>query len=98
MRIPLAELNRRNYLYAAASYTWNDYTSTTLSCVASLDDLSFSPLASVEHEPFQGLTLGLSLRVPLDGRTFSSGGNYGELGPVHTGMGFQAVATAKLRF
>lgn len=98
MDIPLSQLNRKNYLYAMASYSWNDYTSTALSCVASLDDLSFSPLASVEHEPFQGLTVGLSLRVPVDGHTFSGSGDYGELGPTQTGMNFQAIATAKLRF
>ena len=96
--IPIAELNRRNYLYATASYRWNDYTSTALSCVASLDDLSFSPLASVEHQPFQGMTLAFSLRVPLDGRALTGSGDYGELGPTHTGALFQAVASAKLKF
>jgi hypothetical protein len=96
--IPFSELNRKNYLYTAFTYRFNDYTSSTLSCVTSLDDLSFSPLAQVEHQLFQGLTLGLSLRVPLDRRTFSDSADYGELGPTQTGMRFQTVATAKLKF
>jgi hypothetical protein len=96
--VPHAELHRKNYLYTAFSYRWSDYTVTTLSCVSGLDDLSFSPLAAVEHDLFQGLTVGFSLRVPLDRATFSDSAEYGELGPTHTGMSFQATASAKARF
>ena len=96
--VEAAELYRKNYVYAAARYAFDDYTSSTLSVVSSLDDLSFSPALTVEHEPFQGMAVSLTCRVPLDARSFSSGGEYGELGPVNTGARASVTLKAKLRF
>jgi hypothetical protein len=96
--LPLGELNRRDYLYAAATWRLDDYTSSTLSCVASLDDASFVPSLSIDHEPFQGVSLGLSCRVPLDARSFSPEGSLGELGPRHAGTYCSLTAKARLKF
>ncbi|HOX33564.1 MAG TPA: hypothetical protein PLB91_14635 [Spirochaetales bacterium] len=94
----LRELNRRNYLYASLAYRVDDYTSATLSCLAGLDDLSFSPALELEHEPFQGMVLSCRCRLPLDPRSFSSGGERGELGPDNSGSLASVELKAKLRF
>ena len=94
----IAELNRRNYLYSALTYRWSDYTRSTLSWALSPDDLSFSPDLTIEHEPFQGMTVSLSCRAFLDPRSLSGSGNYGELGPVNTGRYASLGLRARLKF
>jgi hypothetical protein len=96
--LPLGELNRRDYLYSALTWRIDDYTSSTLSCAACLDDASFAPSLSLEHEPFQGLSLGLSCRFPLDSRVFSSSAAFGELGPTHSGELLSIAAKARVKF
>lgn len=90
--------NRRNYALVQAQYGFSDYTRAGLSCLAGLDDLSFSPALSIEHEPFQGMTLTVIARAALDERTLTGSGERGELGPEHTGAYATLSATAKLRF
>ncbi|MDR1956094.1 MAG: hypothetical protein LBQ30_04495 [Treponema sp.] len=75
----------RNYLYASMTYRVSDYTTGSLACMAGLDDVSFTPILSLEHVIFQGLTLSLSAQVPLDRDLFSGDGNRGELGPLPPG-------------
>jgi hypothetical protein len=96
--LPLGELNRRDYLFAELLYRLDDYRELTLSCVAGLDDASWVPALEFSDELFQGFTLGLSCQVPLDERSFSSGGDYGELGPVHSGTAGELTIKAKLKF
>jgi hypothetical protein len=95
--IPIGELNRRNYLFGSLTCRYDDYTRAILSCIGGLDDGSFVPIFSVEHEPFQGLLVSVSVRVPLDGRTLGAGSN-GELGPAHTGARGEITVKARLRF
>lgn len=90
--------NRKNYLFAQALYRFNDFTRVGISCLASLDDLSFSPALMAEHEPFQGLTLALNARLSLDERTATGQGGRGELGPDYSGLRALVSAAAKLRF
>jgi len=80
-----------NYLYGAFTYRFSDYTNATISCVASIDDRSFSPYLELSHEPFQGMTVSLSGRIPVG----SSFGENGELGPEKTKS--RALITAKVR-
>ena len=79
--------NWRNhhYLYGSALYRFNDYCSINLANVFCFDDLSFSPFATFTYELFQGFSLSLTARVPLD-RNSISGGKQGELGPVPPGL------------
>lgn len=92
----------QHYLYAMLRYAFNDYTSTSLACIASFEDLSCAPILSVEHELFQGLTLSFSGRLPLDRDVFSGNGERGELGPIppgaEAGTRFLFTAKARLRF
>jgi hypothetical protein len=86
-----------HYLYAMALYRFNDYCSASLATVFCFDDLSFSPFATVNYELFQGFSLNLSVRLPLDQDSLSDG-KAGELGPVNSGARLIVNAGAKLRF
>ena len=98
-----------HFLYGNVMYRFNDYCSLALSTVFCFDDLSFSPFVTLNYEVFQGFSLNLSLRVPLDQKTFG-GSRAGELGPVppdqvlpdgtpyNAGAWVVVTAGAKLRF
>ena len=86
-----------HYLYGSALYRFNDYCSLSLAALFCFDDLSLSPFATLDYEVFQGFSLNLTARLPLDQDTFS-GGKAGELGPVNSGAKFILNAGARLRF
>lgn len=94
----LTGFSNRNYLYASIRYSFTDYTNTSLACLAGFDDLSFAPIVTVEHDLFQGLTLSLSGRIPLDQDLFADTGDHGELGPVTAGSYALFTIKARLRF
>jgi hypothetical protein len=83
-------------------YRWSDYTNTSIACMAGPEDLSFTPVLSVEHELFQGLTLSLRGQMPLDRDVFTGNGKRGEFGPIPPGSSrghrFGITAKARLRF
>ncbi|MDR1908477.1 MAG: hypothetical protein LBQ35_00985 [Spirochaetaceae bacterium] len=87
----------RNYLYALFRYRLDDYTSASLACVASLDDLSFTPILAFDCDLFQGLSLSLSAQVPLDGSLFGAGGK-GEMGPEAGGSYASLTSMLTLKF
>ncbi|MDR2110931.1 MAG: hypothetical protein LBP32_06445 [Spirochaetaceae bacterium] len=93
-----AGFSRRHYLHGMILYHWNDYTRIGFACTAGLEDLSLSPVLTVEHELFQGFLLSLSGRIPLDRDVFARNGEYGELGPQCTGTRALISALARLRF
>jgi hypothetical protein len=97
-----AGLANRNYLYALLRYSWNDYANTGLACMVCFDDGSFSPIISAEYELFQGFTLGLTARIPLDrppGLTvFGAKDGTGELGPHAAGARAVLTLSGRLRF
>ena len=95
-----------HYLYGTALYRFNDFCSLSLSTVFCFDDLSFSPFATLNYELFQGFSLNLTARLPLDQKTLN-GGKAGELGPIPphpdgtegaAGARFIVEAGARLRF
>ncbi|MDR2495280.1 MAG: hypothetical protein LBD24_08680 [Spirochaetaceae bacterium] len=81
IRTPAGFANR-HYLYALCRYHFTDYTRAGLHGIAGFDDLSFTPVATVEHEVFQGFTLSLTCQVPLDRDLFTGNGKRGEFGPL----------------
>lgn len=86
-----------HYLYGSALYHFNDFTSFTLSTVFCFDDRSFQPIASFNYEVFQGFSVNLTARLPLDQNTLN-GGEKGELGPERMGMKLFVSAGVRLRF
>ncbi|MDR2630734.1 MAG: hypothetical protein LBC60_07410 [Spirochaetaceae bacterium] len=87
--------SNRNYLCGTFLYHFNDYTQINLTVIFGLDDISFSPSLSLDHDLFQGITLSLTGRIPLDRDIFTGNGLHGELGPQMTGT--NGLVTAKLR-
>jgi hypothetical protein len=83
---------KHHYLYASGVYQISDYTNLGLACMASLEDGSFLPIVTFNHDLFQGMTLTLTGQVPLG--LFSEGG---ELGPVGQALHFLVTAKVALR-
>ena len=71
-----------HYLYTGFTWHFNDFTNASLALISGFDDISFTPVVSVNHEVFQGGTLIFSAQIPLDRDLFSNDGNRGELGPL----------------
>jgi hypothetical protein len=92
----------RNYLSSAFTWRFNDFTNMSLAIICSLDDVSFTPVISFNHELFQGAALMLSASVPLDRDLFTGNGKRGEFGPVrpnsNAGSYFSCTARVRLRF
>ncbi|MDR0472963.1 MAG: hypothetical protein LBH43_04775 [Treponema sp.] len=86
-----------NYLSGNAVYRFNDYCTLSFSTIFCFDDLSFTPIAKLEYEVFQGFVLNLSAFLPLDQKTLS-GGRTGELGPEERKVVCSINAGARLRF
>jgi len=87
--------SNNQYLYGTALYRFNDHFNFGLSTVFCFDDLSFSPFATLNYELFQGFSLNLTARLPMDQKTLN-GGKAGELGPVPPGPdGSEGTAGAK---
>jgi hypothetical protein len=104
--------SNKNYLYSGLTWRFNDYTNAGLALISGFDDISFTPIVSVNHDLFQGVTLSISAQVPLDRDLFSDDGNRGELGPIppdelqpllpitgeRLGRYFDVTAKIRLRF
>jgi hypothetical protein len=91
-------LSNRNYLYTGISFLISDYTSASLALISGFDDISFTPVISLEHELFQGCALTLTGQIPLDRDLFADNGEYGELGPRIGGSYFNFNTKVRLRF
>jgi len=85
-----------HYLYTGFTYRFTDFTNLSLALISGLDDISFTPIISVNHELFQGATLMITAQVPLDRDLFHGDGNRGELGPRYSY--FNCSARIRLRF
>jgi hypothetical protein len=93
----LIGFSNHHYLYGMARYAFNDYTGAAVSLIAGLEDISFVPILSAEHELFQGCALTVTGQIPLDRDLFTGSGNPGEFGPAAKGA-FILTARVRLRF
>jgi hypothetical protein len=69
-------------LYTSFTWRFNDFTNISAALISCFDDISFTPLISLNHDLFQGATLTVTAQIPLDRDLFSGDGNRGELGPL----------------
>ena len=90
-----------HFLYGGVTYRFNDYTSLGLAAVLCFDDFSSQPMLNFNYDIFQGLSLNLEARLPLDQQT-PNGSRAGELGPLPpnsaAGAKFIFNALVRLRF
>ncbi|MDR2942865.1 MAG: hypothetical protein LBV17_09770 [Treponema sp.] len=71
-----------NYLYTSLTFRFNDYTNLSAALISGLDDISFTPIITLNHDLFQGSALIITAQAPLDRDLFYGDGRRGELGPV----------------
>jgi hypothetical protein len=94
--------SNNNYLYTNFTLRFNDYTNISAAVVFGFDDISFTPVITLNHDLFQGAALIISAQVPMDCGLFSGDGNHGELGPIPPGRNggryFECAAKIRLRF
>jgi hypothetical protein len=88
--------SHNNYLYTSLTLRFNDYTNISAALISGLDDISFTPVITLNHDLFQGAVLTITAQVPLDRDLFSGDGRRGELGP--RGYNFYSSARIRLRF
>jgi len=91
-----------HYLYTGLTWRFNDFTNMTAALISGFDDISFTPLITLNHDLFQGATLIVSIQVPLDRDLFAADNNKGELGPLlpnyDMGRYFDCGIKLRLRF
>ncbi|MDR2701985.1 MAG: hypothetical protein LBB72_06120 [Spirochaetaceae bacterium] len=92
------EFSNNNYLYTSLTWRFNDYTNASLALISGLDDVSFTPVITLNHDLFQGATLTLSAQIPLDRDVFTGNGKRGELGPMLPGYYALLTTGLKMRF
>jgi len=94
--------SNENYLYTSLTWRFSDYTNISAALISCFDDVSFTPVISLNHDLFQGATLIVSAQIPLDRDLFYGDGNRGELGPLpppyNTGRYFDCSTKLRLRF
>jgi len=94
--------SNNHYLYTGFTIRFNDYTNMSAALISGLDDISFTPILTLNHDLFQGAVLTITAQVPLDRDLFSSDGNRGEFGPIPPGLSigryFDCTAKIRLRF
>jgi hypothetical protein len=90
--------NNRHYLYTGLTWRFNDFTNINAALVSCFDDVSFTPVLSLNHDLFQGATLTLTAQIPLDRDLFSGNSKRGELGPDAMGCHLGFNAKVRLRF
>ena len=73
--------SNEHYLYSGLTWVINDFASASLALISGFDDVSFTPLVSMNYEIFQGAALTVSAQVPMDRDLFAANGKRGELGP-----------------
>ncbi|MDR0690128.1 MAG: hypothetical protein LBG08_07710 [Spirochaetaceae bacterium] len=73
----------RHNLCGTVLYHINDYTQVNLTCLFGLEDVSFTPVITLDHDLLQGVTLTLSGQAALDKEEFN---------------GFSTAAKVRIRF
>jgi hypothetical protein len=74
--------SNNHYLYTGLTWRFNDFTNMSAAFISAFDDVSFTPVISLNHDLFQGATLTVTAQIPMDRDLFSGDGNRGELGPL----------------
>jgi len=88
--------SNNHYLYTGFTFQFNDFINLTAALISGFDDISFTPIISLNYELFQGATLIITAQAPLDRDLFHQDGRRGELGPRLSY--FNCNAKLRLRF
>jgi hypothetical protein len=89
--------SNNHYLYYGMTWRFNDFTNTSLAVIYGFNDVSFTPIISVNHDLFQGAVLTVSAQVPMDRDFLFKDGRRGELGPLPPGSSFGSYFNCSVR-
>jgi hypothetical protein len=64
-------LTNNHYLYTGITYRFNDFTNMNFTIISSLNDISVTPLITINHDLFQGAVLTISIRTLFDSDSFN---------------------------
>jgi hypothetical protein len=98
VNLPLSDLNRMYYVIINGIYKIDDYTLFGTNSLIALEDGSFLCSFNIDHTLFQGTTISLLSRIPIDITMLYPSGWYGELGPAHVGYWTQLTVKLVMRF
>jgi len=74
--------SNNNYLYTGLTWRFNDYTNINAAVITGFEDISFTPVITLNYDLFQGAELTVTAQAPMDRDLFSGNGRRGELGPI----------------
>jgi hypothetical protein len=89
----LLGFSNNNYLYTSFTLRFNDFTNISAALISGFDDVSFTPVLTLNHDLFQGTTLTITAQVPVDRALIYCDDRRGELGP----RGYYFYSSAKIR-
>jgi hypothetical protein len=88
--------SNNNYLYTSFTWRFNDFTNISAALISGFDDVSFTPVLTLNHDLFQGTTLTITAQAPIDRALIYCDNRRGELGP--RGYYFYSSAKVRVRF
>jgi len=92
----LLGFSNNNYLYTSFTLRFNDFTNISAALISGFDDVSFTPVLTLNHDLFQGTTLTITAQAPIDRALIYCDDRRGELGP--RGYYFYSSAKVRVRF
>ncbi|AEJ20350.1 hypothetical protein [Gracilinema caldarium] len=98
VNLPLGDLNRMHYFIVNGIYKIDDYTMLGSNALIALEDGSFLCSFNIDHTLFQGTTVSLVNKIPVDMTMLYPSGWYGELGPAHVGYWVEMTLKLVMRF
>ncbi|MCL2219971.1 MAG: hypothetical protein FWB94_08820 [Chitinispirillia bacterium] len=87
-----------NYLYTGLTWRFSDFTNAGAALITGIDDASFTPMMTFNHEISQGVSLTAMAQIPLDKDLLFGDGNRGEFGPTNIRTHFYLETKIKVRF
>jgi hypothetical protein len=89
----ISGFSNNNYLYTSFTFRFNDFTNLSAALISGFDDVSFTPVLTLNHDLFQGTTLTITAQAPIDRALIYCDERRGELGP----RGYYFYSSAKIR-
>ena len=74
--------SNNHYLYTGLTWLFSDFTNISAALISGFNDISFTPVISLNHDLFQGAVLSVTVQIPIDRDLFYKDGRRGELGPL----------------
>jgi hypothetical protein len=88
----------RHYLYLGFTWLFNDFTNMNAALISSFDEISLTPVITLNHELFQGATLTFTTQIPFYRELILNEEDPGNPGSKLTANHVDITAKLRLRF